>query len=314
MKLSRYDIDRMCREHIILYCGDIIGDFRCITLISRLHHKNMVYRIEKRYGISLLVKVFLQAPAVEKRVISELIINEIYKNNSLSTFDIVRFNHFILINDLFVYGIGVRPWIKGCSFSDIFTQNPDGFFKFYFPHMRKICTEIWTCNTYPYIIDVVYSLYNQCKTTFDEVFSFFKSAEAAKIAHIYKSILPTYSEMYLINGDFSLHEFVGLSNGRIAVIDWEELSIGDPVIDVANLFSSMLQNNKSKIPTRFLLEYWLSQFHVRNLEAFYYYLVERVTIICYVLKIKKINMGLFILQKSVVLYILCVTCLLVKVI
>lgn len=278
MQLGRDDMDRICKGYIIRCCRDIIGDFWRITLISRLCNKNMVYKIESRHGTSWAVKVFLQTPAVDKRVVSELIIDEIYRMNSLTSFAIVPFDHFILIDDLYVYGLGIRPWISGCALSDAFAQNPAFFFKRYAPIIKKVCTEIWACNDYPTNIEPVYSLYHQSRTTFDEVFSFFKTTETAKIAHIYMSISPTFSEMCLINGDYSLHEFVSLSDGRVALIDWEELSIGTPTIDIANLFSSMLQNNGKRLPVNILLEYWLSQFHIRDILTFYYYLIERVTI------------------------------------
>ena len=257
-----------------------ICDVSSIMLVSRLIHKNLVYKVETIMNKTYAVKVFLQGNTAAIRFRNELVSPYILVTEG-AHFQTMPYSIAIKMSNDSVYGILVRPWVSGTSYTEILGQDYNEFMRKQLPQIRACCEDLW--NTPMQIIGPNNGFRGHVKTKIDlssNESSMWESCDVfQELLEIYISKQPACQVMCLVNNDFSLHEFITDETNALFIIDWEGLCIGNPYSDIAGVYFSFFQrvvNLCSEKKLYELTECFLMQFKVKQMNDFIHFWVERI--------------------------------------
>lgn len=266
------------------YCKRAIGIPISHVLVSRIYEKNLVYKITISDGAVYSVKLFLNRNNPSQRYNLENEILNIQKNCRFHTFRTkdILFSH--VLNDNEFYALTIRPWIAGTSTKDILRDSFLTFNTLCLPLIKEACNELWEKTPISDAIPVLSSVFSRNAFNTGLLSKVYPEDIVERFQSMHKQLNPKSQALSLINGDISLHEFLLVENGDMYVIDWEELSIGDPIIDIAGIFYSIFEEQIKKMNLAEMMEYvkkYFEYFSVNRKTDFAYHFLERVAMADY---------------------------------
>lgn len=266
------------------YCLKTIGKPVKLELTSRLCEKNLVYKVVISNDSIYSVKLFLNKQNPSQRLKLEQEIINIQKEYCFHTFRAKDISHYQIIDDHVFYAITVRPWIMGVSFKDVLKENFPKFNVLCLPTIKQIGNELWNSQVSSDVIPVLSSVFMRNRFDIDFLYTIYPVDLVKNLEFVHNSLIPESQVFRLINGDISLHEFLIEDSGDMYIIDWEELSLGDPVIDIAGVFYSIFEHLVKIMTLEEILEYakkYLVFFNINCNRDFAYHFLERVVMADY---------------------------------
>lgn len=278
-----------CNKEIHYFFSKEKIDILNISLVSRLLWKNIVFKVEAKCGDNYSIKIILNKCDCIRRVTSEMCSSELLAN-CYKSFTINCESKILIINSKSIYAMIINKWVEGISYMEFLKTDFPYFKEKILPSIYKICTELWNSKKIPKTVNIIRSNMDRYNFNKEEVFletNFLNIGE--QLYDIYKNIKLNNNKISLINTDFSLHEFLLDKDNQLTIIDWEEIALGNHLMDVAGLFYSIFQYIAEfydiEYIYNFLCEY-LKGFNIINnhYSDFVFYFIERVMVTNYLTK------------------------------
>lgn len=283
---------RECFKIILKVLNDFAPNEKFeIKLKSRLVWRNVVYRaISCNKNIDLCIKIFLNEYLSNLRFMSELQ----FENHKDIKIDSPPIIYYVKQPSEYIKGVIIRPWINSPSAMDELISNPNMFLENKFPIISTNFKKLWNadlnstfCNNIkiirPIHINANDMFNDRLPLRFDEAFLLCKH-QRPKLAKQIEYLQKKYEGfkydspklLKLINGDPSMHELF-LKENRVYWIDWENIMINDPMIDVAGIYYSMANNFYNNLKLQNLIfNNIIEAFEVEKFDVLGFYFTERV--------------------------------------
>jgi hypothetical protein len=241
LNLGNAELIEYCNNFLKSFLKNNGYDIAELELISRLMWKNIVYKVKLRNTRVYSIKLVLNCNDPVRRFKSEVNMNNNFDNKDVKSFCILNYDEKLIANDEVVYAILIRKWVDGVSYMNVLKNDFDKFVNVCLLSIKCCCEEIWKldCIEFTTVISNIkrYGL----NPSLLLIKNYGDSGFAKFLSQVYEEIVPTDNLFCVVNSDFSLHEFITIETGQLIVIDWEDVSIGNKIIDIAGIYYSIFQ-------------------------------------------------------------------------
>lgn len=292
LRLTEMNILNLGNIELIEYCSNFLESFLidkgyCIKKLenfSRLTWKNIVYKAILSDGDVYSIKLVLNCNEPARRFNSEIKINDVFNSKATKSFCICLYNEEFVINDGIIYAVLIRKWAEGTSYMQLLKNDFDNFVNLYLPSIKHCCEDVWKLNNIEFT--PIISNITRYGLIPDLLFqkNYGNSGFASFLSKAYLDNKPTNNDCYVINSDFSLHEFIITETGKLIIIDWEDISIGNKIIDIAGIYYSIFQHISQIFDFDRIMRFtkhYVELFELPNINDFIYYFIERIVMADY---------------------------------